>query len=332
MRTLALFLVSICTAVAAEVDLGRDVQPILAAIRAKISAAEKLVADARTVAVADFVVWSDKLPEGPNELKPAGAIAEFAFEDLSQKPIVATKSPVLVDGPRGKALALDGENGVSFPGLGHFTRSDPFTFSLWLKMPEVTERAVVFHHSKAPVEGGGRGYELLLERGRVAFGVHHQWPDNAAKVVAQTPLIAGRWTHVAVTYDGSSRAAGMRIFIDGVPAPSDVIRDGLRKDISYGGAEPDLAIGYRFRDAGFKGGQVDDFHIYGRLLAPIEIASLAGLDHFTKAVQSIPELAPEQRQALTEYYIATVHQPSVEAREALKIARDEERKFANDIP
>ena len=124
----------------------------------------------------------------------------------------------------------------------------------------------------------------------------------------------------------------MRIFIDGVPAPSDVIRDGLRKDISYGGAEPDLAIGYRFRDAGFKGGQVDDFHIYGRLLAPIEIASLAGLDHFTKAVQSIPELAPEQRQALTEYYIATVHQPSVEAREALKIARDEERKFVNDMP
>ena len=304
----------------------------LAAMRAKISAAEKQLAEARVAAVADFVVWSDKLPEGPNELNPPGAIAEFAFEDLAQKLMVAAENPVLVDGPRGKALALNGENGVRFPGLGHFTRSDPFTFSLWVKMAVVAERTVVFHHSKAPVDAGSRGYELLLERGRVAFGMHHQWPGNSAKIVAQMPLAAGRWTHVAVTYDGSSRAAGMRIFVDGVFAPADAVRDGLWKDITYGGGEPELAIGYRFRDAGFKGGQVDDFHIYGRILAPIEIASLAGLDHFTKAVQSIPELTPAQRHSLTEYYIATVHHPSVEARVALKIARDEQRKFVNGIP
>lgn len=304
----------------------------LAAMRTKIDAAERQLRDARDTAAADFVVWSDKLPEGPNELKPSGAIAEFAFEDLAQKPMVVAGDPMLVEGPRGKALALDGWNGVQFPGLGHFTRSDPFTFSLWLKMPDVTECAVVFHRGRVQAEVGGRGYELLLERGRVAFGMHHHWPENSVKVVAPTPLIAGRWTHIAVTYDGSSRAAGVRIFIDGISAPTDVVRDGLSKDIAAGDGGPDLAIGYRFRDTGFKRGQVDDFHIYGRTLAPIEIASLAGFEVFTKAVQSIPELAPAQRLALIEYYIATVHQPSVEAREVLKSARDEERKFVDGIP
>ena len=66
-----------------------------------------------------------------------------------------------------------------------------------------------------------------------------------------------------MTYDGSSRAAGVQLYLDGKPLEVDVIRDGLTKDITYGG-EPNLAIGYRFRDNGFKGGVVDEFRVYNR--------------------------------------------------------------------
>ncbi len=313
----------------------------LAVMRERIAAAEKGVAEASKVAATDFIVWSDKLPEGPNELRPDGAMGVFAFDELEKgatpnsvaggKPAKVSEAPSLVDGHAGKALALDGENGVHFPDLGNFARSDVFTFALWLRMSEITDRAVVFHKTKAPIDAGSRGYELLLEKGRIGFGLHHMWPGNSVKVAMQVPLVPGRWTHVAVTYDGSSRASGMRIFVDGVLAPMDMIRDGLWKDITYGGGEPELAIGYRFRDAGFKGGQVDDFRVYGRELAPIEIAAIAGREDFTKAVQSIPELNPAQRAALLEYYIATAHVPSAEARAELKVARDEERKFINPI-
>ena len=56
----------------------------------------------------------------------------------------------------------------------------------------------------------------------------------------------------------------MRVYLDGEPAEVEVVRDGLCKDITYGGGEPDLAIGYRFRDNGFKGGTVDEFRVYDR--------------------------------------------------------------------
>src|SRR5207302_3071789 len=68
------------------------------------------------------------------------------------------------------------------PGVGHFTRDDPFSISLWLNPATSVPRAVVLHHSKAPVDAGSRGYELLLEGGRVAFGLHHTWPENSLKV------------------------------------------------------------------------------------------------------------------------------------------------------
>ena len=51
-----------------------------------------------------------------------------------------------------------------------------------------------------------------------------------------------------------------------------MIRDGLWKDITYGGDEPELAIGYRFRDNGFKGGRVDELKIFDRALTSMEVA------------------------------------------------------------
>ena len=69
---------------------------------------------------------------------------------------------------------------------------------------------MVVHHSKAPIDAGSRGYEMLLENGRVAFGLHHMWPGNSLKVVTKEPMPTNEWVHVAVTYDGSSRAAGVQ--------------------------------------------------------------------------------------------------------------------------
>ena len=36
-----------------------------------------------------------------------------------------------------------------------------------------------------------------------------------------------------MTYDGSSRAAGIRLYLNGAPLETDVMRDHLYKDITY---------------------------------------------------------------------------------------------------
>ena len=41
------------------------------------------------------------------------------------------------------------------------------------------------------------------------------------------------------------------------------------EDITYGGGEPDLALGYRFRDNGFKGGKVDDLRVFNRAVTEL---------------------------------------------------------------
>lgn len=312
----------------------------LGELHSGIAAAEAQLADALTVAAADFEAWMDKLPEGPQLPSIEGELARFPFDALEKnetpdaiaggRPAMAHKTPRLVDGRRGKAAEFDGGNGFTLPGLGHFTRSDPFTFSLWLHATMPASRAVVFHRSREMGDAGRRGYELLLEGGHAGFALHHIPPGNSLKVATKAPIEG--WTHIAVTYDGSSRASGLRVFLNGREARLNVIRDGLKNDITTGAAEPDLAIGFRPGDAGFNGGRVDEFRIFDRALSPVEIATAAGLDDYTEAVQSIPDPTPAQRKALFDFYVATAHPQSLSARAELNKARDDMRKFVESNP
>jgi hypothetical protein len=226
--------------------------------------------------ISEYLEWRQK----DLGLKPGGLIAAFSFDELEKNKTPnqlsskltgnAHEQPKLVPGRSGQAVLLDGENGFEFPGIGHFSRVDPFSISLWIKPPAPMPRAVVLHHSKAPIDAGSRGYELLLENNHVAFGLHHMWPGNSLKVVSKTALNADQWSQIVVTYDGSSKATGLHVYLNGKLVELEIIKDGLYKDITYGGGEPNLAIGFRFRDNGFKGGAVDELKIYNRELTALE--------------------------------------------------------------
>ena len=348
----------------------------LADLKEKIAAKEKELATLRSQASKDFEHWlkergpvTRSTAVGSNALhlaEPRSAlIAYFTFDEIASNKIAnvastnfarAQEGPKLVAGKFGQAAALSGENGFTFGKLGHFTRADAFTFSLWLQTPSHAPRLVVLHHSKAPIDAGSRGYELLLEDGRVAFGLHHMWPGNSLKVASKTKVPTNEWVHVAVTYDGSSRARGLKLFINGALAETEVTRDGLWKDITYGGDEPELVIGYRFRDNGFKGGRVDEFKIFDRALTEIEVADTAGKTSLSnllavvatevgRSVLTAPRDRSRQngvwrtarptaaeREKLFDYFFATSYEPAQRVVRELHAVRDEQRRLINPIP
>jgi hypothetical protein len=160
----------------------------------------------------------------------------------------------------------------------------------------------------AYTDAGSRGYELVLENGHAAFALHRHWPGSSLKVVSLDALPIGAWTHVTLTYDGSSRAAGARIYLNGKPATIEVVRDQLGGDITYDKEkQPPLLIGHRMRDAGFKSGRVDEFRIFARELSPLEAAQVAGRDDFIEAWKTPAErLSREQKIVLKEHFIRTV--------------------------
>lgn len=310
----------------------------LAGLRTAITAEEKRAAAARDAAQASFPGWLAQRPAGP--VVP-GLVASYSFDELKDGKFAdgtgtnhasAVEGPVLVPGHVGQAIQLSGENGASFPRVGAFTRADPFSIALWLETPVHAPRFVVVHKSKAWMDAGSRGYELLLEDGHVSVGLHHMWPGNSLKVRTRAVVPTNTWTHVLLTYDGSSRAAGLHVYLDGEPAAVEGVRDGLWKDFTYGGDEPNLTLGQRMRDSGFKGGKVDDLRVYDRELSAPEAGQVAGRTGLKEAFATATgALTTAQRKMLAEYHASAFATETAEHRTALAKVRREQNQLVGSI-
>src|SRR6185436_19982654 len=157
----------------------------------------------------------------------------------------------------------------------------------------------------------------------------HFWPGNALKVRTPEKLRLNAWTQIGVTCDGSSRAAGVKLFVDGRPAECDVVRDSLFKDFANGAP---LTLAARFRGRGFKGGLIDSLKIFDRLLTRLEMAQVAGGDAAGLPAPAGDADAAGAREALFEAYMERVDAQAATLRSELKKARDQENQFINGIP
>jgi len=321
-----------------------------AEVLAGVRSAEAAFAAARSERAATFAAWLSS-PPPPGAPAVPDELAHFSFDDrlpapeAPAKPVTGAETPAATEAAKGRperfASAIDpahfattGRDNVSVPGrvggalrltgdhvvntpLGNFRRHEPFSVALWIQTPEVKDRAVVMHRSRAWTDSGSRGYELLIEHGKLKWSLIHFWPGNAVSVRATTPLSVGAWRHVTVTHDGSGRAAGLRILVNGEPVPTEVIRDHLTKDIVGGGGEV-IALGERFRDRGFKGGLVDELRVFNRDLSSAEARELA----FPGALAALrADAGPAARAALLETYLAAHDSHVREAAAALRTAR-----------
>ena len=149
---------------------------------------------------------------------------------------------------------------------------------------------------------GERGFDLTFENGPVSVHLIHNWPANALKVQTKSQVARDRWTHVFATYDGSSKAAGVRIFFDGIEQELEVQNDALSETIV---AAVGFRIGRRSDSIPFVG-MIDEVRIYSRALAAAEVAQLAGDGGLRELLAIDAKLrSREQRASIRAYYLAT---------------------------
>ncbi len=263
---------------------------------------------------ASFEPWFASLNASPLANRPPkGLTTHIPFESIANEetPNLAARNapghtifdPEIVDGKLGRAVKFDGENGLEFKGAGEFERTDPFSIAFWMKATKWNTWNALVHRTKATYDAGSRGYELSLQDNKLVAGLSHMWPENALRVVTTDSLPLNEWVHVAMTYDGSSKAAGVALYIDGKPAQTETVRDNLVRTIKYERVDVNLTTGYRFRDTGFQDGLLDDLRVYNRSLTPFEVSFLAGDDPFEALIgQEVGNLDPAARTALAAYY------------------------------
>ncbi len=224
----------------------------------------------------------------------AGAMAHLDFEgesrhDREMVNLAQKNKPVklrhrlepIAKGPVGGAMLFTGDDEIDFPKMGFFNETDDFSFAVWLRPQEHRERAVVIANSRGGVDDG-RGYEVVMDNEIVSFALMHFAPGNEIRIRAKHPLPLNEWTHLAFTYDGSSRAAGMKMYQNGALLATEVVHDHLIKDIArrkqWGDIDLDqirFTLGGREHDSPLKNCGVDDYWVFSRDITAGEVKLLA---------------------------------------------------------
>ncbi len=181
----------------------------------------------------------------------------------------------------GQATLCNGDDEIPCKETPQFGRHDPVSFSLWIKPAVNQPRMIVLHQSVAAEDSAFRGLQITIDNGHPEMSLIHFWPGDALRVQTTETIPVGEWTHLATTYDGSGRAAGLRMFINGRLAAVQVVRDQLTRDILHRSewhdmnvGQVELALGARFRDIGFRDGVLDDLQVFQRQLSDAEVAAI----------------------------------------------------------
>lgn len=212
-----------------------------------------------------------------------------------------------VPGLTGKAVSFDGTTPVVIADFFQAHRWNAWTFSLLLRDRErAAEPAVLL--SRTTGSGASRhGLELSLAGGRITARIFRDWPGNAIGIQSSLAAVPkDQWALVTWTYDGSSRADGLRLYLNGRPLDTETLTDHLWKRalVSKGVEQPPILLGERPGMRGFANGLLDDLQVFSRALTPLEIAQLHNPAAITDA------LAAEATDTLRDYFFSSIHPES----------------------
>ena len=188
------------------------------------------------------------------------------------------RSPKIVAGKIGQGVEFIGDAGIRFNRDLDFDRHQPFTVSIWVKLLKEGEQGPIFNKTNGEFEGVRGWLCKLNEDGTLSFQLNHVWPDNSIDFQTEDTLPLEVWTHIAMTYDGSSKANGVGIFINGKSPKLKLLKDNLQKSLLHGvdgsnwSSFPFLLGKEAVRS--IENFAMDELKVYQRQLAAIEVEAL----------------------------------------------------------
>jgi hypothetical protein len=259
--------------------------------------------------------WEASVTKAFTPLVTGGLTAHYAldnsFADQSgryQDGRLVYGDPTFEAGRLGRAVAFDGDSEVTFGNVGAFDRTDPFSITVWVRGRGKLPMAVLQRIQVEPA--GRRGYEIGFDdvvlagvqrwAGRLVVTLASEGPERAIQLRTRERLRYGEWSHVAVTWDGSGRAAGLRVYVNGQPAETEVLLDTLGMTIA---ADAPLQVGNKTTGKAYLG-SLDDLRLYSRALTAEEVAAL-GLHGVPKAIISgvFGKRTPAEATEIREYFL-----------------------------
>lgn len=213
------------------------------------------------------------------------------------------------DGKLGPAPVMKAGSTFDVGDLANFEKDQKFSYGAWIK----AGRNGVFGGIIARMDEKGdyRGWDLFQSDRALAVHLVSNWPEDALKVTTRNAVLRpGKWQHVFVTYNGSGKAAGIKLYVDGVEEKVIVNANTLKPKSSIRAATH-LRVGQRSHTQVFESGSIQDARVYARELGAAEIKKIASLGPLKAILAAACDkrTTQQQKNALYEHYLVTRDAP-----------------------
>lgn len=198
----------------------------------------------------------------------------------------ASGSPVWADGKLGKSLDFNGTSdylSIANEANFDFERTNTFTLSAWIyRKTSNTEDAIL---GKTENNTTWRGYALYLQPNGGCNGAGNNCVElditsaGGNVISVESPLNSvpnNSWTHIVATYNGSSGASGVTLYINGTAQTPTVLENSLTSSI-LNNNNFTLGTDLAGETADYFNGLIDEVRVYNRALTAGEVTRLYNL-------------------------------------------------------
>ncbi len=205
---------------------------------------------------------------------------------------------------------------------GDFDRGQPFSCGVWARIPKTDVTGSVV--ARMEDQNGFRGWDIWVEKGRIGSHIVHRWQEDALKVVSKDPVKPDAWNHLLLTCDGSGKAAGVKLYVNGVPQETKAAVDSLQS--TFRTSVP-LKVAQRHTTSRLNDILLEDLRIYTRALSTKEAAQLVKATRAASlASKPADKRTREEANELYDGWLAEVDRPYQDLES--KISRLEEEQSA----
>jgi hypothetical protein len=238
--------------------------------------------------------------------------------------------PAFGSGRIGEAAEFDGKRWIEIAEAADFGEDEAFAISCWVKPIGPNAMTIL---ARMDHDNASRGYELRLEaNGRLQTLFSGRILDDLIRVETKVSLRANEWSHVFLSYDGSSAARGVAIRVQGQPVELTVITDLLSNPIRV---KRPLCIGAGGSAPPFVG-LIDELRFYRGRLTPQAAMSLAAGDTLLQiAARPLDDNTPRPDfEKMREFYLVTGLAPEAQlrARQNMLNAQKRYSNYLSTIP
>jgi hypothetical protein len=309
-------------------------QPRWKALKDEVALAKQKVDQRKKTARSDFDRWLAKTkPEQlAAKLPSEGLLLHARLNEGDGQTVQVTLNGKTMPAPVSHSLAwADGfvsarayksqpGSSVEIPQACDFEKDQAFAYGAWVRFgPKTPSGAVLARMNEDELF---RGWDLWLEGGKVGAHIIHKWPEDALKVVSRDPVKVNSWNHLFVTYDGSGKAAGVKIYVNGVEQPTNVQADTLKSSIR---THVPLKLAQRNKSSRLDNLLIQDVRVFARPFSLEEVKHLHQGTRITWLVKRADKRSSTETNELFDWWLAGQDGPYQQTKQQLsRLEREEE--------